>query len=286
MTPVWRFLGAWTFDPVLGTGIIVAAFAYLAAVSAVGRADPGRPWPRRKSASFLGGLAVAWIALLGPVGSWDDVFFWAHMSEHILLTMVAAPLLVLGSPVLLILRVTPPAPRRRWIVPVLRSRAVRLLTDPVLTWALFAGVLIGTHFSPFYEYALTHPAVHEYVEHSLFLGAALLYYYPLLGGNPQPRQVRHWARVASLAAMMAPEAMTGFFVYASHHVLYPYYTVVARPFGPGPLASQQLGGGLMWGGSMVIDTAWMMLAVVGWLRAEQARTARFDARTAREAVRA
>jgi putative membrane protein len=284
MRHIWQFLGAWTFDPFLGTGIVVAAVAYLAAAMTIGRRDGGRPWPRRKTASFLGGLAVAWIALLGPIGSWDDVFFWAHMSEHILLTMVVAPLLLLGSPVLLILRVTRPAARRRWVVPVLRSRAVRVLTDPVLTWVLFAGTLIGTHFSPFYEYALVHPAVHDYVEHPLFLVAALLYYYPLLGGNPQPRQVQHWIRVASLAAMMAPEAMTGFFIYASHHVLYPYYATVARPFGLSPMADQQLGGGLMWGGSMVIDTAWMMLAVVGWLRAEQAKTARLDARMAREAV--
>lgn len=284
MTHIGRLLETWTFDPVLGTGILVAAVAYLAAATTVSRRDRGRPWPRRKTAGFLAGLAVAWISLLGPIGSEDGVFFWAHMSEHILLTMVVAPLLLLGSPVLLILRVTRPAARRRWVVPVLRSRAVRVLTDPVLTWVLFAGVLMGTHFSPFYEYALVHPAVHEYVEHPLFLGAALLYYYPLLDGNPQPRQARHWARVASLAAMMAPEAMTGFFIYASHSVLYPYYATVARPFGPGPLGDQQLGGGLMWGGSMVIDTAWMMLAVVGWLRAEQAKTTRLDARRARATV--
>lgn len=284
MPVVWQVLGAWTFDPVLGTGLIVVAAAYLEAVILVGRRDPARPWPWRKTASFLSGLAVCWLALLGPAGAWDDVFFWAHMSEHILLTMAAAPLLILGSPVLLILRVTPAAKRRRWVVPVLRGRAVRVLTDPVLTWVLFTGVLVGIHFSPFYEYSLTHPAVHTYVEHPLFLGAALLYYYPLLGGNPQPRRVQHWMRVASLAAMMVPEAMTGFFLFASRHVLYPYYATVARPFGPGALPDQQLGGSIMWGGSMVIDALWMTLAVVWWLRAESAKTERAEARAARDAV--
>lgn len=284
MPIAWQILGAWTFDPVLGTGIIVAAAAYLEAVTLVARRDPGRPWPRRKTASFLSGLAACWLALLGPAGSLDDTFFWAHMSEHILLTMAAAPLLLLGSPVLLILRVTPAARRRRWEVPVLRSRAVRVLTDPALTWVLFAGVLAGTHFSPFYEYSLTHPAVHDYAEHPLFLGAALLYYYPLLGGNPQPRRTPHWLRVASLAAMMVPEAMTGFFLFAARHVLYPYYATVARPFGPGPLADQQLGGSIMWGGSMVIDALWMTLAVLWWLRAESAKTERAEARAARSAV--
>jgi putative copper resistance protein D len=284
MTHIWQFLGTWTFDPYLGTGIIVAAVAYLAAATAVSQRDPGRPWPWQKTASFLSGLGVCWLALLGPIGAWDDVFFWSHMVEHIMLTMLVAPLLLLGSPVLLLLRVSSPAVRRRWLVRVLRGRAVRVLTNPVVGWALFAAILLGVHFSPFYEYALTHPPVHNYVEHPLFLFGAMVFYYPLLDGNPQPRQVPHWARVVSLGLMMAPEAMTGFFIYASSHVLYPYYLTVARPFGPTPLTGQQLGGALMWGGSMVLDAGWVMFAVVGWLRAEQAKTARLDARMAREAV--
>lgn len=281
---IWQFLAAWTLDPILSPLIIVTAVTYLAAAAAVSRRNPDQPWPWQKTANFLSGLGVCWLALLGPIGSWDDVFFWSHMVEHIMLTMLVAPLLLLGSPVLLILRVSSPAVRRRCIVPILRSRAVRVLTNPVVGWVLFAAILLGVHFTPFYEFAITHPNVHNYVEHPLFLFGAMIFYYPLLDGNPQPRHVPHWARVASLGLMMVPEAMTGFFIYAANHVLYPYYATVVRPFGPGPLADQQLGGAIMWGGSMVLDAAWVTFAAIEWLRAEQVKTVRLDASMAREAV--
>ena len=277
----WQVLRTWGYDPFPALGIIAAAIAYLWAALAVSRREPGRPWPKRRTASFLGGLLLTWIVLLGPIGAYADVFFWAHMVQHMAFMMVIAPLLLLGSPVLLLLRVTRPAARRRWIVPVLRSRAMRLLTDPVLTWVLFTGVLLGTHFSPFYDYALQHPVVNELIEHPLYLGVALLYYYPLLDSNPCPRRVAPELSVLSLGAMMVPETVTGFFIYASNYVLYSFYATVHRPFGPSALADQQIGGTLMWAGGMVIDTVWLSVAVAAWLRSDRARTQRMDAQIAR-----
>jgi len=279
---VWQFAGTWTFDPFPAAAIITAAAAYIGAAINVRRRHPALPWPAWRTACFLTALALTWIVLLGPVGAYDDVFFWAHMAQHITLMMLVAPLIMLGGPVLLLLRAASPAFRRRRLVPVLRSRAVRVLTNPVLTWVLFAAVLLGTHFSPFYDYALRHPDVHEFVEHPLYLGVALLYYYPLIGGNPCPRRVPPAARMVSLALMMAPETMTGFFIYASNYLLYPFYAHVRRPFGPPPLADQQIGGILMWSGGMLIDAAWLVLATTAWLRSEATRTRRVDEQIARE----
>jgi hypothetical protein len=131
------------------------------------------------------------------------------------------------------------------------------MTSPVLTWLLFAGVLMGTQFSPFYDYALQHPLVQEFVEYPLYLGVALLYYYPLLGANGCPRRVDPAVKVISLFLMMLPETMTGFFLYASDYDLYPFYAKAARSFGPGPIADQQIGGALMWAGGMIIDAGWL-----------------------------
>lgn len=269
-------LRTWSFEPFLGCGIVATTVLYLLGVRTVNRRGAGRPWPARCTACFLTGVAVAWVALLGPIGSFDDDFFWAHMLQHMALMMIVAPLLLLGSPVLLVLRVSSPATRRRWIVPVLRSRAARVLTNPVVGFTLFAGVLIGTHFSPFYQAALTHPWLHDYVEHSLFLITALIYYYPLLPGNPGPRNVAPAVRVASLFAMMFPETMTGFFIYAASFLMYPYYATADRPFGPNPLQDQRLGGALMWAGSMIIDSVWVILAVRDWLHSESRHARRID----------
>lgn len=276
------FLKAWSFDPVLGGGLVLAAAAYLWAVHQVGRRQQHRPWPRRYTASFLTALVCAYVVLLGPIGEYDDVFFWAHMVQHIALMMVIAPLLLLGAPVLLLLRVSSRRQRRRVLTPLLRSRVLTWLTQPVVGWLIFAGVLVGTHFSPFYEFALEHPLVHKYLEHPLYLGAALIYYYPLLSVNPGPRRTPHGLRALSLFAMMLPETMTGFFIYASRYLMYPFYGHVVRPFGPGPVADQQFGGALMWGGSMLIDSVWVAIAVADWLRSESLAAKRIDLQTMSE----
>jgi cytochrome c oxidase assembly factor CtaG len=277
------FLGTWTAAPVPAVGLLGSAALYLWGVrrlGSTGRSSSGaRVWPRRATASFLTGLALVWLVVLGPFGAFDDTFFWAHMVQHVVLMMLAAPLLLLGSPVLLALRVASRQRRHDLLVPVLRSRVVVTLTHPVVSWLLFAAVLVGTHFSPFFEYALRHPLVHDFVEHPLYLGVALLFYYPLLPGNPSPQRLAPAWRALSLFLMMIPETMTGFFIYASNYLLYPFYGVVQRPFGPAPLADQQLAGALMWSGSMLIDSVWVTVAVLEWLKSEERRAHRLDVET-------
>jgi cytochrome c oxidase assembly factor CtaG len=282
----WQFISAWALDPLPCVALVVLAACYLAGVRAVRHSASSAPWPARNTWAFMGGIALLWLAILGPFGSYDDVFFWAHMTQHLLITMLAAPLLVLGSPMLLALRASSPRVRRRWLVPAMRSSAARWLTDPIVTWLLFVIVLMGTHFSPFYEYSLDHPWFHETVEHPLYLTVALLYYYPLLGSGHGPHPVPESLKVLSLASMMVPEAITGFFIYASPYVMYPFYAHVTRPFGPAALVDQQLGGSLMWSSGMLLDAAWLAVAARQWLRADARRTRRLDVTTAREVSRA
>jgi len=276
------FLGTWTFDPALAAPLGMAAVLYAWGARTVSARHPDSPWSGRKSVYFQSGIALLWVSLQGPIGAFDDTFFWAHMVQHVVLVMVCAPLLVLGAPVLLILRVSSPRLRRRWVVPVLRSRLAYALANPVTTWLLLALVIVGTHFTPFYELTLEHENMHRFVEHPLYLGAALLYFYPLLPGNLAPRRLSPALRMVSLSLMMVPETMTGFFIYASPFVMYPFYAQVHRPFGPGPLADQQLGGALMWAGSMAIDAGWIALAAHEWLLSEARKGRRLDAVNATE----
>lgn len=273
------FASTWTLEPIPAALLIASSLLYLAGVATVRRQRQRQPWSRWRTTSFLAGLALTWIVIVGPIGAYDDTFFWSHMVQHIVLMMIAGPLLLLGSPVLLLLRASPRRIRHDYLVPVLRSRVVVGLSNPVTGWLIFAGVLVGTHFSPFFNFALEHPPVHDYVEHSLYLGAALIYYYPLLGHNAVPRFVKPGVRVVSLVTMMIPETMTGFFIYAANYLLYPYYAHVDRPFGPGPFYDQQLAGALMWAGSMVIDSVWVVLAVLDWLHSEERRARRLDLQT-------
>jgi len=271
-----RLAGSWEAAPLPWLAVATAATAYVVAACRVTGRNPQQPWPLQRMACFLAGLAFAALAVVGPPGAWDDIFFFAHMTQHLLLTMLAAPLLVLGDPVLLALRATPGPGRRRLWVPLLRSDVARVLTRPVVGWACFVGVMSLSHLPWVYDAFLAHPLLHDYVEHPLYLAAGLVFFWPLLSPTAGVRFVPHWVRLVSLASAMVPMAMVGFFIFAAPRLSYPFYAHVDRPFGPGPLADQHLGGILMWSSSMVLSAAWLVVAGNRWLSADERRTRRSD----------
>ena len=119
-------------------------------------------------------VAIAF-ALMSGIERYDTTLFSVHMVQHILLMLVAAPLIALAAPVTLILRVSSSETRHRWVLPVLHSRVVRFLAHPLVASLVFAVVLWSAHFTPLFDAALEDPLLHD-LEHALFLGerAALL----------------------------------------------------------------------------------------------------------------
>ena len=150
----------WSFDLSIQLPAILAALAYLYGVRIVARRHPGNPVPLARIASFLGGLAIIELAVQGPIDYYEATLFADHMTQHMLLMMVAAPLLVMGAPITLLLRVASPQVRSRWLLPILHSRTVRLLSHPIVALGLFAGVLWVTHFSAVYELSLENDTLH------------------------------------------------------------------------------------------------------------------------------
>ena len=273
-----EFFGSGAFDLFLLVNLALAAGVYAWATRRVRFSDT---WPKRASFCFYLGLGLMALTYLGPIAAWSHTFFWAHMTQHLVVMMVVAPLLVLGNPVTLAFRASSPATRRRWVVPILRSRAVRILTNPWVTWLLFAGALLGTHFTPFYDLALRNHDLDYFVEQPLYLISAFLFYFPLIGSNLQPRRPSHAARLLSLGTMMFPEALVGAVIYFASVPLYSAFDTV-RPFGPSVLDDQRLAGALMWALVMVVDSGWMMLAASEWFTSEQKKEAALDRRIAQE----
>ena len=269
-------MAAGTLDVFALVNLIAAAALYL-----WGTRRTQSPWRTSATVCFLSGLGVLAIVYLGPLAAWSHTFFWVHMTQHLLVMMVAAPLLVLGAPTTLLFSASSDAHRRRWVVPVLRSRVVRILTNPILTWLLFAGVLLGTHFTAFYNFALENHDADTLIEQPLYLTAAFLFYFPLIGANLQPRRPSHGVRILSLATMMIPEAIVGGVIYFASVVLYPAFAT-DRPFGPDPKSDQQLSGALMWALVMVVDTGWIMVAAAEWFASEERRSSHVDAIVAAE----
>jgi len=214
--------------------------------------------------SFLTGISLALILLVGPVPHFAIRIFWVHMIQHIGLMMLISPLLVLGAPVTVALHSKYPRVHS-FAQRVGRNRGIRQLFKPQVGFALFLAVLIGTHFSPLANLGMTNPNVHC-LELMLFLLGGFIYYYPVMEGNPHPYLVPFSLRVISLFAMMLPETMVGFFLYSGNRILHSLPSSISMKMG---LADQHQGGAIMWAMGMLIDTIWIVLAAKDWFANEQ-----------------
>ena len=233
-------------------------------------------WHTGQTVSFFLGLALLCIAAAGPPMAWAHLLFWPHMVQHLLIMMLAVPFIVLGNPITLLVWATDGIVRRT-VVRILRSRAVVVLTNPVLTWLLFAATLFGTHVPVVMEWSLqSHHAMHAAI-FPLYVVAAFLFYAPLIGGNLLPRRPRHAIRVISLGLMMIPETVLGIVIHLSPVVLYPSYETSVAALGVDPLTDQKFAGALAWALTMVIDGIWAMIAAWEWFRDEERRAVREEA---------
>jgi putative membrane protein len=275
-----QVLFAWRFEPIAVVTLIGAGAAYVWAVRRVDRAHPRNRHQRRRTAFFLSGLAVIGIALLSPIEAYEGLLFSVHMVQHLLLELVAAPLLLAAGPITLALRAATP-PVRRGLLRVLHSRAIRVLSFPVIAWVLFAAVNWGWHFSTLYDDALEIPALH-YLQHASFLGAALLFWWPVLGADPSPWRLPHPARLLYLFLAMPQNSFLGVALMSTTTVLFPHYVTNGRTWGPSPLEDQQLGGVIMWVVGDVCFLAGMAVVVALWMAHEERKTRRIDARLAAE----
>ena len=271
----------WTFEPVPTLALAAAGLWWWWAVRRVNAAHPANPVPVRRSVAFAAGLAVLAFALLSGIDRYDTTLFSVHMVQHVLLTLVAAPLIALAAPITLLLRLASSETRRRWILPVLHSRLMRVLAFPVVAWVVFAGVLWVSHFSPLFDAALEDPLVHD-LEHALFLGAGLLFWWPAVALDPGPWRMPHPARALYVFLQMPQNTFLAVVLLNASTALYPHYETLARTWGPTPLADQQAAAGIMWLAGDAIFLVAVMSIVAGWMRAEARDTTRTDRRAAAE----
>jgi len=283
----WSFLVDWSFEPLLQVPLLLTAALYLEGVRRVARDHPASPVPRHRVVAFIAGLVAIEIALQSGVEAYDTTLFSVHMVQHVLLTLVAAPLLVLGAPITLLLRVISHEQRRRYVLPVLHGRIVRLLTHPVVAWLVFSAVMWGTHFSPLFDRSLEDPLVHD-LEHLLYLSSALLFWWPGIGSDPAPWRMAHPARILYLFLQMPQNTFLALAIFSAGAPLYPHYATVARSWGPSVLADQQGAGAIMWVAGDLVFLAAMLGVVLAWMQDEERREGRRAAQVtaARAAIRA
>ena len=280
------FLLGWSWEPTLALPLVSAALVWLALVRRVNRAHPANQVPRRRTAAFLGGLFAIAIALMSGIERYDSILFSAHMVQHLLLALVAAPLLAFSAPITLLLRVASPDTRRRRILPFLHSRVVRALSFPVVAGVLFAGVLWASHFSPIFDLALENRLVHD-LEHAAYLGSALLFWWPAVAADPGPWRLSHPARAMYVFVQMPQNTFLAVALLGAPTPLYEHYATLTRTWGPTPLEDQKQAAGIMWLVGDLMFLAAILLLVAAWMRHEERRTVHEDRRAdvARVAIR-
>lgn len=227
--------------------LAAAALLYGAGVVRLWRqAGPGRGIARRQVAAFAGGWLALAAALATPLDALGTRLFSAHMVQHELLMVVAAPLLVLGRP--LAAWTWALAPRhRRWLGPATRWRWFaapwQWLTNPVSAWALHAMALWAWHVPSWFDAALHRESIHI-LQHASFLVTALLFWWTVLGGDPRSR--RGGLALASLLTTMIHTGALGALLTFAPTPWYPAYAGAGGAFGLSPVEDQQLGGLIMW----------------------------------------
>jgi cytochrome c oxidase assembly factor CtaG len=276
-----NLLLGWSGDPLVWLPAIVALVLWWTGVRRVNRAHPGNPVPRARTWAWVAGVLAVLLALDSGIERYDGTLFWVHMIQHMLLTLVAPVLLLYAGPITLLLRASSATTRRRWIFPLLHSRVVRFLSFPVVSWLLFAAVMWASHFSPLFDAALEDEWIHR-LEHGLFLGAALLFWWPVVGPDPSPWRMKPAAKVLYVGLQMPQNTFLALAIYMSTIPLYQHYVTTVRAWGPTPLEDQQMAGGVMWLGGDLVFLGMVVLLVLAWMRDDERRTVGEDRRLAAE----
>lgn len=252
--------GSWGLDPVVVYGLVLLGWLYARGFRRWRIVAGGeRVASRRRAAAFSAGLVVCWIALESPVAALGAALFSGHMAQHQLLTVVAAPLLVLGRPTLVAARGLPP----RWgravgramhrVTAVLRPSGDAAMT--IAVFAVFTASFWAWHLPALYDAAARTPWIHG-LEHATFLAGAMVFWATVFG-----RRARRNGVIG--AALLAPAFLMGAWgggvLTFSRVVLYDAYRTTTEPWGLSPIADQNLGGAVMLAAGPVY------LGVAGWL---------------------
>lgn len=267
---------AWTVAPTVIAPIVFGAALYLRGVHALWRrAGRGRglaPW---RVGCFSGGMLAMSIALISPVDALGEALFAGHMVQHLVLMTVAAPLLALGAPIVGWLAALAPEHRHALLTRWRRARRARVLwqgaSHPISTWLASAAVLWFWHAPGPYDAAVRNDVLHA-LEHASFLGAALLFWWPVVNPARRARLATGWSLLYLFTACMQSGVLGALLTFA-RAPLYTAHLDTAAAWGLSPLEDQQLAGVLMWWPAGIVYLAAVLTLLAFWLREAERLTA-------------
>jgi cytochrome c oxidase assembly factor CtaG/polyferredoxin len=241
-------LRSWPWEPWLLTACLVSAVIYLRGWLLLRHRDPLR-WREGHVTAFVGGLAALYLALASPIEPLASLLLQAHMVQHLLLMMVAPPLVWLSAPLFPLLRGLPRSVVTFWLAPILSSRRLQRLatglTHPAAALAVLTGATWLWHIPPAYELALRSTGWH-YVQHLCFLAAGVLFWYPVVRPYPGRPRWSLWLLMPYLILADVQNTLLSAWLTFSSAPLYAYYAQVPRLGNITPVDDQAAAGVIMW----------------------------------------
>jgi putative membrane protein len=247
-TETEAIFAAWSPPFGVTIAVILVAAIYVRGWNAIRKTRP-RYFTGTRLACFLGGMAALWFAIASPLDGFADSLLSAHMVQHFLLMSIVPPLVLLGAPMVPLLRGLPKWSVRKIVGPIIVWRWVRrashFLTAPAIAWLVFNLTFLGWHIPAAYDFALRNEHVHD-LEHICFLTTSLLFWYVVL--HPWPSRVRWngWiVLLYLLSADIVNTALSAFLAFCNRPI-YRFYFAGPNPFHISPLADQVTAGVIMW----------------------------------------
>ncbi|WP_033438338.1 cytochrome c oxidase assembly protein [Saccharothrix sp. NRRL B-16314] len=277
-----RLLFDWRFNLVFGT-----VFLALAALYAVGvwlLRKRGDAWPVGRTIAWIAGCLTVVFATSSGVGRYSAAMFSVHMEAHMLLSMLAPVLLVLGGPVTLAMRALPPAGKanppgpREWLLALVHSPVAKALTNPFIALALFVGSFYGLYFSGLFDWALDYHWAHLAMN-AHFILVGYTFYWPVIGIDPSPNRLPPLGRLGLLFASIPFHAFFGIVLMSSQTGIGDnFYRSLGLPWVTSQLEDQRLGGGIAWAAGEVPLIVVMVALLVQWARSDSREARRADRR--------
>jgi cytochrome c oxidase assembly factor CtaG/putative copper export protein len=267
-----RLLLDWRPDLVFGVAALVLAGVYLTWVRRLGQR--GESWPAGRTAAWLGGCAVILIATSSGIGRYSMAMFSVHMGAHMLLSMAAPILLVLGGPVTLALRALPaagagdPPGPREWLLAFTRSWIVRMATYPLMALGMYVASFYVVYLTGLYDVVAPSHSAHLVMSaHLLLMGYA--YYWLIVGVDLGPRRLSYLGKLGLLLAAMPFHAFFGILLMRSPTVIGgDYYRSLALPFVPDLLVDQRVGGAIAWFLGEIPMVIVLLVLLAQWARGD------------------
>jgi cytochrome c oxidase assembly factor CtaG len=261
----------WDIPWIVTSALALSTFIYVRGWIRIRRSRPAQ-FPAWRLVAFLAGIAAVFVAVASPLDTFAESLLFMHMAQHYVLMSIAPPLIVLGAPVVPLLRGLPRF-AIRLLRPLFVSRflhaAGRFLIRPRIAWLAMNAAYIGWHIPRAYEFALASENWHNF-EHACFFFSNLMFWWPIVSPWPGRALKSRWVLIPYLLLADIVNTAVSAMLCFSGRLLYPSYDTIPRPFGLSALNDQVAAGAFMWvfGSAVYLVPAVVIVAQILWSNGE------------------